>query len=178
MSRRTLFAILVPGLLLVGWFVAPMLVRRHVDGVIQASVDKALPAFALLDTAGKKWSTAELQGKRVLLHFFRSKCHSCDAEAGEIRALEQALPADVVLLHVMTDKVLDFPPELTAATLQQKSWRQPVLVADATFMAAFHQVRWSQVTPITYVVDAKGIVRFGLRGAQTRASIEAALAKA
>jgi hypothetical protein len=32
------------------------------------------------------------------------------------------------------------------------------------------------VTPITYVVDAQGIVRFGLRGAQTQAAIEQALA--
>jgi hypothetical protein len=32
------------------------------------------------------------------------------------------------------------------------------------------------VTPITYVVDSGGTVRYGLRGAQTRAAIEQALA--
>jgi peroxiredoxin len=178
MSRRTWIALVAPLLLVGAWLLVQALVRRHVDGVIQGALDKPLPSFVLADTTGKSWSTADLRGKRAVLHFFRSRCHSCDAEAPEIRALEQALPADVVMLHVMTDRVLDFPAELTTATLQQKGWQRPVLMADAKFMAAFHQVRWSQVTPITYIVDTMGVVRFGLRGAQTRAAIEQALAAA
>jgi peroxiredoxin len=178
MSRRSWIGLVVAAVAVAGWFLVPALVRRHVDGVVQNAVDKALPAFSLVDSAGKSWSLSDLQGKRALLHFFRSKCHSCDHEAPEIRALEQALPADVVLLHVMTDRVLAFPAELTAATLQHKQFARPVLMADAAFMAAFHQVRWSQVTPITYVLDNKGVVRFGLRGGQTKASIEQALAAA
>lgn len=176
MSRRTRLGLLVSLLLLAAWLVVPALVRRHVDGVIQDRVDKPLPAFAAQDQQGRRWTASDLAGKRTLLHFFRSRCHSCDQEAPALRELEANLPADVVLLHVMTDRVLEFPAELTAATIAGKRFQRPILLVDAAFVDAFHQVRWSQVTPITYVVDARGIVRFGLRGAQTRAAIEQALA--
>ena len=176
MSRRTRLGLIIPLLLLVAWLVGPALVRRYVDGVIQDRVDKPLPALVAQDQDGRRWTAADLQGKRALLHFFRSRCHSCDQEAPEIRALEAELPPDVVLLHVMTDRVLEFPAELTAATVAGKQFRRPILLVDAAFVDAFHQVRWSQVTPITYVVDAGGVVRRGLRGAQTRAAIVAALA--
>ncbi len=177
-SRRTLIALIVAAVLVVAYFGVTAGIRKHVDGLIEHSVGKALPEFRLPDRAGKVWSAADLRGRRAVLHFFRSKCGSCDAEAPAIRDLEQRLPADVVLLHVMTDAVLDFPAELTAATVADKQFQRPVLMADAAFVDAFHQVKWSNVTPISYVVDAAGVVRFGLRGRQTVASIEAALAAA
>jgi peroxiredoxin len=177
MSRRTKLGLIVSLSLLAAWWLSPWVIRRYVDGVIQDRVDKPLPAFVAEDQQGRRWTTAELQGKRALLHFFRSRCHSCDQEAPALRELEANLPADVVLLHVMTDRVLEFPPELTAATIAGKRFARPILLVDAAFVDAFHQVRWSQVTPITYVVDAGGVVRRGLRGAQTRAAIEQALAE-
>jgi thiol-disulfide isomerase/thioredoxin len=177
-SRRTWIALLVPVVLVLAWFGVTAAIRGHVDGLIQHSVGHPLPAFRLTDRAGKEWSNADLQGKRAVLHFFRSRCGSCDAEAPAIRELEQRLPPDVVWLHVMTDAVLDFPAEWTTETLANKRFQRPVLMADAAFVDAFHQVKWSNVTPITYVVDATGVVRFGLRGTQTAASIEQALAAA
>jgi peroxiredoxin len=176
MSRRTLFSLLVPIALLLGYVAVRSGVRAHVDGLISASIGKPLPAFALVDDQGEEWTAERLRGKRAVLHFFRSRCGSCDVEAPEIRALEQSLPADVQLLHVVTDRLLGFPPAETAATIAGKRFTKPVLLADAAFADAFHKSQWSQVTPITYVVDARGIVRFGLRGAQTRAAIEQALA--
>ena len=62
------------------------------------------------------------------------------------------------------------------AAIARKEFRAPILMADAAFMELFHKAQWSQVTPITYVVDPAGVVRFGLRGLQTEASIEAAVA--
>ncbi|HEX6812015.1 MAG TPA: TlpA disulfide reductase family protein [Planctomycetota bacterium] len=177
MSRRTLFS-LVALLLVAAWFVVTGWIRAHVDDLIQHSVGKDMPEFALTDRAGKPWTTADLKGKRAVLHFFRSRCHSCDVEAPEIRELEAKLPADTVLLHVMTDAVLGFPAEQTAQTIAAKNFQRPVLLADAKFADAFHGVTWSNVTPITYVVDATGVIRFGLRGAQTRDAVEAALAAA
>jgi len=178
MSRRTRLSLFVPLLLLVAWFAAPPVIRWWVDRKIQGNVGEALPEFVLADSTGRPWNRQALAGKRALLHFFRSKCHSCDQEAEAMRALEKALPADVVMLHVMTDAVLEFEPALTAATLARKNFQRPVLMADAKFVDAFHSVAWSNVTPITYVVDAQGIVRFGLRGAQTQSAVEEALAAA
>lgn len=178
MSRRTRIALIVAAALVTAWFAVTGWIRAHVDDLIRHAVGRPLPAFSLVDGDGRQWSAEALRGKKVVLHFFRSRCHSCDAEAPEIRALEAALPPDVVLLHVMTDVVLGFPAELTAATLAAKRFQAPVLQADKAFVDAFHQVQWSKVTPISYVVDAAGVVRYGLRGAQTRAAIEAALAAA
>ena len=165
-------------LLVAGYFGVMAMIRAHVDDVIQHAVDKPVPAFSLTDRTGRQWTDADLAGRRALLHFFRSRCHSCDVEAPEIRALEAELPDDVVLLHVMTDRVMGFDEQLTLATLANKKFARPVLMADEEFMDSFHTVKWSQVTPITYVVDAASTVRFGLRGRQTRAAIETALAAA
>jgi peroxiredoxin len=176
MSLRTRLLLFLPPLLLVLWFSSQSAIRWWVDQKIQGNVGEALPEFVLADATGRPWSKQVLAGKRALLHFFRSKCHSCDQEAEAMRALEKALPADVVMLHVMTDAVLEFEPALTAATLAQKNFQRPVLMADAKFVDAFHSVAWSNVTPITYVVDAQGVVRYGLRGAQTQAAVEQALA--
>jgi len=178
LKRRTILSFAAIALLVAAAVVVPRLVRAHVDGLIQASVGKPLPQFTLRDRDGREWNATALRERRVVLHFFRSRCESCDREAAEIRALEQRLPADVEMLHVMTDAVLEFPPELAAETLAKKQFTRPVLMADAAFVDAFHHVDWSNVTPITYVVDARGTVRFGLRGAQTAAAIENALTAA
>jgi len=176
LSRRTWLGIGVPLALVGGYFVVTAVIRMRVDGLIQHSVGRPLPEFALPDLAGRVWSPQDLRGRRAVLHFFRSRCHSCDAEAPALRELEVALPADVVLLHVMTDVLLQVAPAESAVTIAGKHFARPVLMADRKFVDAFHSVDWSHVTPITYVVDATGVIRFGLRGRQERASIESALA--
>jgi len=176
LSRRTWLGLLVPLLLVGGYYAVTSGVRAHVDGLIQHSVGRPLPPFRLTDGAGEEWTPERLRGKRAVLHFFRSFCGSCEAEAPGLRELEARLPADVVLLHVMTDVVMKVPPATTEATIARKRYARPVLMADAAFIDAFHSVSWSNVTPITYVVDAAGIVRFGLRGRQEPVAVEAALA--
>lgn len=168
----------VPLLLIGTYFAVTLGIRAHVDALIQQSVGKLLPEFRLVDTSGQEWSNERLRGKRVLLHFFRSFCSNCEAEAPGWRDLEGRLPDDVVLLHVMTDVLLKVGPEVTAATIAKKGYARPVVMADAAFIDAFHHVDWSNVTPITYVVDAKGLIRFGLRGRQEPEVVSAALAAA
>ena len=71
MSRRTLFSLLVPIALLLGYVAVRGGVRAHVDGLIAASVGKPLPAVALVDDQGEEWTAERLRGKRAVLHFFR-----------------------------------------------------------------------------------------------------------
>ena len=176
MSRRTKIALIVLLLLLpAAWFGGMAYIRSHVTDLIQHAVDKPLPDFTLVDRDGKTWSKQDLLGKRAVLHFFRSYCHSCDVEAPAIRALEQARPDDTIWLYVMTDVVLDVDEATTEATIARKQFTAPILMADEAFMELFHKARWSQVTPITYVVDKQGMVRFGLRGLQTEQTITAAV---
>ncbi|MEZ6037907.1 MAG: TlpA family protein disulfide reductase [Planctomycetota bacterium] len=175
MSRRTRIALIVPLVLVALYFGVTTFIRWRVDQLIEHAVGSPLPTFSLADRTGRTWTRDDLVGHRAVLHFFRSKCGACDAEAPEIRALEQALPADTVLLHVMTDRVLDFDPSWAGPTIEKKAYARPILMADQAFVDAFHSVTWSNVTPVTYVVDAAGVVRYGLRGMQTKAVIEAAL---
>jgi peroxiredoxin len=175
-SRRTVLGLAVPVVLLLAYWLVTSGVRAHVDGLIHQSIGKPLPAFRLVDEAGTEWSADSLRGKPAILHFFRSYCHTCDAEAPGLRQLEQRLPPDVQLLHVMTDVVMNVDPAVTAKTIASKAFQRPVVRADAGFVDAFHSVRWANVTPITYVVDAAGVIRYGLRGMQTPAAIEAAVA--
>src|SRR5262245_39367507 len=115
-SRRTAIGLALPVALLVGYFAVKQAVRSHVDGLIQASVGKPLPAFALRDGAGREWTAQDLRGRPAVLHFFRSRCESCEAEAPAMRQLETDLEPDgIAILHVVTDAVLDFPAEETAA---------------------------------------------------------------
>ena len=72
-------------------------------------------------------------------------------------------PGRATMLGVMVDQVQGFPPEATAATLRRFAYRHPIVMADAAFVDAFHGAGWSQITPITYVVDANGVVTHAFR---------------
>jgi peroxiredoxin len=178
MSRRTWIGLIVAAVLTAAYFGVTSYIRAHVSGLIQYAVDKPLPDFTLQDCDGQQWSKRDLAGKRAVLHFFRSYCHSCDVEAPAIRQLEKDKPEDVIWLHIMTDVVLDVDQATTDATIARKQFAAPILMADENFMNLFHQSEWAQVTPITYVVDADGVVRYALRGLQKESAVSEAIAAA
>lgn len=169
-------SLLTPLLLVAAWYGGKTVVRWHVDGLIHAAVDQELPAFSLTDRSGATWTKDRTAGKPLVLHFLRSRCGSCDVEAPAYRQFEPvAAQRGANVLHVFTDRVLDFPPDLTERTIAAKNFAAPVLLADAAFVDAFHSAKWSNVTPVTYVADATGKIRYALRGGQTAAALEAAL---
>ncbi len=171
LSRRTLIGLAVPAALVVAWFAVKQGVRSHVDGVIQAAIGRPLAEFSLEDTSGRRWSKSDLLGRRVVLHFFRSHCPTCDTEAPEYRAFERSVGDQALVLHVVTDRVMGFAPEQTAQTIAHKGFAQPVLHADEAFMESLHKVEWSRVTPVTYLVDRSGTIQIALRGRQTEATL-------
>jgi len=139
-------------------------VRGYTTGLIQDAVGRQLPAFTLRDLSGREVTAASLRGKTVVLNFFRSRCHNCFEERDGIRRLARELdPERVALLGVMVDRVQGFPPDVTARTLKAFGYEHPVLMADDAFVDAFHGVGWSQITPVTYVADAKGVITGAFR---------------
>ncbi len=153
------------------------LVRRHVDARIEESHDRPLPAFTLDLYAGGTFDSRSLSGKPAILHFTRSFCSNCVAEKDEIRRFVAGLdPNQVSFVSVMMDRVMGFPPEATARTIEQSGFRHPVLMADQAFVDAFHGTSWAKVTPIAYFVDASGVIRSSLRGQQTVETLAAGLA--
>jgi peroxiredoxin len=155
-------AVLVPG----AWFGATSAVRAWVDRQLAATHGRRLERV-LRDTNGREWGPAELRGRVVVLSFFRSRCESCLAEREALRRLERELdPARALLLSVMMDEVLGYPASETAATLATMEYRQPVVMADAALVDAFHGSTFAHVTPITFVLDEDGRVRTHRRGHQ------------
>jgi peroxiredoxin len=175
-DRRVLWLLAVALLLLAGWQGVVYGARALSNRRIQGSVGKPLPAFRLPTADGGQYDSTALRGKVAVLHFFRSRCHSCEQEKEEVRAFAAGLdPARVVLLGILVDRVQGFPEEDSRATLARMAYAHPILIADAAFADAFHGAGWTNVTPITYVVDANGTIVHALRGQQSAASLRAAL---
>jgi peroxiredoxin len=176
-SRRTVFVLLTFALLALGYFATMHFVRRHVDGRIARSQGQPLPAFDLPTIAGARLRTADLRGKKVVLNFFRSRCHSCEAESAQVRAFAAAMAAraDVAVVSVLLDPVMGFPAADSTATLGRHAYTHTVALADQAFVDAFHGAGWAKVTPVTYVTDEHGVIRAALRGPQTQASLQAAV---
>jgi peroxiredoxin len=172
---HTWWSLAVLAALALGWIGVKASIRSHVRTLVQGCVGRRLPAFSLRDGAGRTWDNGALVGHVVVLHFIRADCPACDAEAEDFRRFEAVLPSTALLLHVATDQLLGIAPADTTASLRRKAFRCPVLMADAAFLNALHEAQWSGVTPITYVVDAKGVIRAALQGRQTVESLRAAL---
>lgn len=174
-NRARLVVVAVLAIAASGYVVLPVLIRGFVDARIAAVHGRTLD-FELKDTAGVVHRSADLRGKTVILSFFRSNCGSCVAERDAVRAFAERLDPDrAVLLGVLTDPVEGYPPDVTAATLARMDYRHPVLLADASFVDAFHGAGWAHVTPITYVADASGVIVRELRGTQTLDALLAAV---
>ncbi len=151
-------------------------IRAYVDGQIQKSEGKPMPTLALTDLTGKPWSNADLFGKTTVLNFFRSKCPSCLKERDVIAQLaKEADPAKLQVLGVMTDRVVSGISEnLTRKTLARMAYEHPILMADQALVDAFHGAGWAHVTPVTYIIDAKGVIVQALRGHQTLKTLRSA----
>ena len=173
---RLVWALAGIGLLFGAWQGAMALVRAYVDRQVVSSVGEQLVAFELRDVEGGVWDATDLRGKWLVLNFFRSKCPNCLAEADAVRALVDAVdPAQVEVFGVLMDRVEGYSRETSMRTLDRLQYRHPVLVADATFVDAFHGSGWSHVTPVTYVADPSGRIVAALRGHQTLTDLRAAL---
>lgn len=172
---RTAF-LAIPLAVLLLWQFAMVGIRAYVSSRIEGTVGSEVPAFALRDRDGRVWTAADLRGRTTVLNFFRSQCSACTAESAAIRAFAAGLdPSRVQVLGVMMDAVQGYPPAVSAATLARYDYRHPVLMADSAFADAFHGAGWAQVTPVTYIVDAKGVVQRSMRGRQDVDSLRAAV---
>ena len=151
-------------------------VRAYVDSRIGRMEGQALPQFSMTGRDGVVYSTESLRGRTVVLNFFRSRCINCRLEKEAIKALAREVDEEKVLvLGVMTDAALSIPPEDSERTLEFMGYEHPVIMADREFMDAFHGVTWSNVTPVTYIVDPNGANVRSMRGERSLFEFRVAL---
>ena len=175
-SNRSRNALLAVAVLVVLYFGVTSGVRAYVNAQIEKSQGQPMPTFVLQDRGGRTWSNKDLLGKTTVLNFFRSRCPNCLQERDVIaRLAKEADPTKVQVLGIMTDRVVSgISAELTQKTLARMAYEHPILMADQAFVDAFHGAGWAHVTPITYIVDAKGQIVKTLRGHQEFETLRAA----
>ena len=157
------------------YFSATSGIRAYVSYRIESVEGQQVPSFRLLARTGRRWTERDLRGKVTILNFFRSRCIGCRKERDAIHAVAaEAKETGVQVLSIMMDQVEGYPADVTDQTLKAFAYSHPILMANADFVAAFHGLGWSHVTPITYIIDAKGVVTNSLRGHQGVETLRAA----
>ena len=115
-------------------------------------------SLGLLDTTGKTWQMADLQGRAVLLNFWASWCEPCRAEMPTLQQVADLYGPDKLLVLAINFK------ESAARALQFAKTTGiglPVLL-DTTGRAAG---QWGvKVFPTTLMLDSRGRARHRVKG--------------
>lgn len=137
------------------------------------------PPLALPDLQGREHTLADYRGKVVLLNFWASWCPPCVREMPSMQRLNAALKnRPFVIVTVNMDETRE---EITAF-LQKLKIREFVVLMDRGGKVL---QRWKvHVFPTSFVLDAKGKLRYAFAGApewdegDVRRQIEALIAEA
>ncbi|MCQ4294558.1 TlpA family protein disulfide reductase [Pseudomonas stutzeri] len=123
-----------------------------------------------VDQHGREITATQLQGQWLLINYWAEWCGPCRTEIPELNALAEAEPG----LEVLGVNFDELRGEELAQAAEALGIRFRVLSDDP---AERLQLPRSQVLPVTYLVDDKGVVRERLVGEQTADGILAHLAR-
>lgn len=152
------------GALVVGVF----LTVSHLQTQKLVPEDSPAPELVLRDLEGKTVRLADLQGKRVLIHFWATWCGVCQHEVGALNATQASLGPDEVLLTVVADG------DNKAAVkkfVSERGAKYPVLLGNDEIVRRFHV----SMFPTSYYVNPEGVVDAATVGMSTRWSMQARL---
>lgn len=137
--------------------VTPQTIER--DKIIADQLNKPAPYFSVTDVDGIKYDLAELKGKVVVLNFWFIGCAPCKREMPELNQfVVKYKNKDVVFLafevnHNDAGKVKAVARDFDYTHIP--STRKEGDVANV------YQIK---TYPTSYVIDQKGVIRFGLAG--------------
>lgn len=124
----------------------------------------AAPAFSLVDLDGRTWSSEELKGKKVVLHFWAPWCGVCKAETPAISSLHKSSGDDAQVLSV----VLAYENlEDVRAFAKEHEVDYPVLLGNDALMRAYRV----QAFPTTYFLSEDGRIEHAAVGYTTGAGL-------
>ncbi|MDQ6676747.1 MAG: redoxin family protein [Acidobacteriota bacterium] len=115
-------------------------------------IGKPLPAFELVDLGGKKWTLADLKGKRTLVNIWATWCGPCVAEHLEFQKLYEEMkdaPGTVVISFSVDDE-----PAQVAPYMKGKSYTFPVVMGRDVMNSISPQL----MVPQNWLVDSDGMV--------------------
>lgn len=109
-----------------------------------------LPELGLLDTSGKTWQLADLQGRAVLLNFWATWCPPCRAEMPSLQIVSDLYGDEKLLVLAINFKE---PASRAAKFAAANGLSFPVLLDSAGKVAAQQGVK---VFPTTLALGADG----------------------
>jgi thiol-disulfide isomerase/thioredoxin len=130
------------------------------------AVEMPLPAFHLEDAQGRQWSLADFAGRTVLINIWATWCQACVAEHAHLQRLYEHHTGDAGVLVVGFN--IDSDPAPALDYLRKHGYTFPVLFARDLVARIFEKIS----IPTTWIVDAKGTVRWERSGFDARAPWE------
>lgn len=131
-------------------------------GGSRAEVGEPAPAFTGYDLEGRRVALADFRGRVVLVNFWASWCAPCRAEFPRLRAVHGERAAVLGVLY-------DDRSEPARAFAQEHGATWPSVVDPQGRIAAAYGV--GPGIPVTWVIDAEGVVRARHHGELTDAEI-------
>jgi thiol-disulfide isomerase/thioredoxin len=118
----------------------------------------SLAPLDLLDTTGKRWRVADLQGRPVLINFWASWCEPCRAEMPSLQQLADLYGPDKLLVLAINFKET---PARAIRFAQSTGVTLPVLLDGDGRLAQ----QWGvKVFPTTLLIDGRGKPRSRVQG--------------
>ncbi|ABE44822.1 TlpA family protein disulfide reductase [Polaromonas sp. JS666] len=115
-------------------------------------------AFGLVDTTGKTWRPADLQGRAVLLNFWASWCEPCRAEMPTLQQVADLYGPDKLLVLAINFK----EPVARAIQFAKTTGVTMLVLLDVDGKAAR---QWGvKVFPTTLTIDSRGQPRHRVQG--------------
>ena len=138
---------------------------------VGTDIGERAPDFTLKDLQGNAISLADYRGRPVLLNFMHTWCVPCNNSAPRMNAAYEAnQDKGFVILSVDVQE----PPSATQAFIDKYDLKYPfVLDPDGKVL----QLYGARGMPISYFLDANGVIQAVRPGELTREWIESTLAK-
>jgi thiol-disulfide isomerase/thioredoxin len=134
-------------------------------------IGSRLPAFSVTDMRGRPLSSAELQGKVVLVDFWATWCEPCKREMpGYQKLLDRYGSRGFAVVGFKATMMQDTEPPLVFA--REAGVRYPLAVASPGISDAFGGI---QGLPTTFIYDRGGILRQKIIGFEYTDAIESDL---
>ena len=144
------------------------------DGMGTSLIGKVAPNFTLTSLDGKKVSLADYKGKPVVVNFWATYCGPCKLEMPWFQEFSQKYQA-----QGLTVLGLDDEDGVTKDDVQKAAKKigvsYPILIANDKVGSAFGL---GDYLPVTYYVNAKGVVVEQTPGAPSKDEVEANVRKA
>ena len=116
------------------------------------AVRRPLPEVNLPDLSGRRWTSADLRGKAVLVNVWATWCGPCQGELPHVQKLHERWK-DSRSFRVVTVSV-DDNPGLIEPYVKERKYTFPVLIASTGSFRSWT----SQGIPMNYIVNPEGMI--------------------